>query len=333
MVSLITYYKGLKYDSLAYISKGQKMIIKQLGLSIVFIVTFTLSGVVYSAPAGENQLRLFTGLSKRTGETAFSYLVSWQKEGAMQRQINGLTFINGSSSRSPTSAVEVAHKITKAINAAVIYQSPRDRGAIAKNNKSEVIVSNHSGFDLTQITVRDYSNQALQYSIPEKSFKAAATDIAIDIVYSAAVEYIAGFSTGVKQKTAGGFVTVTIDNNLPIKIKTDGKSIKQIETELADAIGTNAHFSSTPVYPNFVQLRSKNYKSFDGGEVQLPALNARSIIVDVNDSGLGVLTKFHFTGVKQSADVVNNIPYIIGFLFAGIFGYLFFYKKAAGSNR
>ena len=90
--------------------------------------------------------------------------MSWQKEGATQRQINGLTFINGSSSQSPTSAVEVAHKITKAINAAVIYQSPHDRGAIAKNNKSEVIVSNHSGFDLTQITVRDYSNQALQYS-------------------------------------------------------------------------------------------------------------------------------------------------------------------------
>ena len=55
------------------------MIIKQLGLSIVFIVTFTLSGVVYSAPAGENQLRLFTGLSKRTGETAFSYLCLGKK--------------------------------------------------------------------------------------------------------------------------------------------------------------------------------------------------------------------------------------------------------------
>ncbi len=303
------------------------MIKKQLGLTMLFIFTFALSSIVHSAPADRNQLLLKTGISKRTGETAFSYLLSWRKDDASLREINGLTFINGTDTPSPTTDTEVAHKISKAINAAIVYQSPHDRGAIAKSNKSEVLVSNKSGFDLTKITVRDYSNQQLQYSIPEKSFKMASTDIAIDIVYSAAVEYIAGFSTGIKQETAGGFVTVTIDNNSPIKIKTDGKSNKQIEKELAKAIGSKASFSSTPLYPNFVQLRSKNYKSFDGGEVQIPALNAKSITIDINDSGLGVLTKFNFTNVKQAANVISKVPYIIAILLVSIFCYLFLYKK------
>ena len=301
--------------------------IKKLSIAILFISTFTLSGTIYSATEGTNQLSLQTGTSKRSGETAFSYLVSWRKGDEALRDINGLTFINGTDTPSPTSDIEVAYKIRKAINAAVVTRTPLDRGAIAKNNKSEVTVSNKSGFELTRITVRDYSNQELKYSIPDKSFKTASTDIAIDIVYSAAVEYIAGFSTAVKQETAGGFVSVTIDNNSPIIIKTDGKTTKEIESELADALGSKASFSSTPIYPNFVQIRSKNYKSFDGGEVQIPSLNARSITIDINDSGLGVLTKFIFTSVKQPVNIINKVPYIIVFLLLGIFGYSLLRKK------
>ena len=47
---------------------GRKMIItttKQLGLTALFILTFTLSGMVYSAPEGKTQLLLKTGVSKR----------------------------------------------------------------------------------------------------------------------------------------------------------------------------------------------------------------------------------------------------------------------------
>lgn len=299
----------------------------KLSVAMLFILTFSLSGTVYSAPAGTNQLRLQTGFSKRTGETAFSYLVSWRKGEEPLRDINGLMFVNGTSTVSPTTDVEVAYKITKALNAAVVTRTPLDRGAVAKNNKSEVIVSNKEGFELTRISTRDYSNQELKYSIPGKSFQAASTGIAIDIVYSAAVEYIAGFSTAVKQETAGGFVSVSIDNNAPIKITTDGKTTKEIESELADALGSGASFSSAAIYPNFVQIRSKNYKSFDGGEVQIPSLNARSITIDVNDSGLGVLTKFVFTSVKQPVNVMNKVPYMIGLLLAGIFGYSLWKKK------
>ncbi len=301
--------------------------IKKLSIAILFISSFSLSATAYSAAEGANKLRLQTGFSKRTGETAFSYLVSWRKGEEAIKDINGLAFINGTDTPSPMTDDEVAYKISKALNAAVVTRTPLDRGAIAKNNKSEVVVANKAGFELTRITVRDYSNQELKYSIPGKSFQAASTGIAIDVVYSAAVEYIAGFSTAVKQETAGGFVSVTIDNESPLIIKTDGKTAKEIEQELADALGAKASFSSSPIYPNFVQIRSKNYKSFDGGEVQIPSLNARLITIDVNDSGLGVLTKFVFTSVKQPVQIASKVPYIIGLLVAGIFGYLYLQKK------
>jgi len=300
---------------------------KNINSILILLFTFTLSGVANSAVEGANQLRLKTGLSTRTGETAFSYLVTWRKGDEALKDINGLIFVNGTKTRAPSTAKEIAYNITKAINAAVVTRTPLDRGAIAKNNKDEVIVNNKTGFELTRITVRDYSNQALSYSIPHKSFNTAKIGIAIDIVYSAAVEYIAGFSTAVKQETAGGYVSVKIDDNAPVKIITNGKTIEAIEAELAEALGAVADFSSTPIYPNFVQIRSKNYKSFDGGEVQLPSLNARSITIDIHDSGLGVLTKFVFGGVKQPVNLVSKVPYLIGILLASIIGFVLWKKK------
>ncbi len=300
---------------------------KNINSILILLFTFTLSGVANSAVEGANQLRLKTGLSTRTGETAFSYLVTWRKGDEALKDINGLIFVNGTKTRAPSTAKEIAYNITKAINAAVVTRTPLDRGAIAKNNKDEVIVNNKTGFELTRITVRDYSNQALSYSIPHKSFNTAKIGIAIDIVYSAAVEYIAGFSTAVKQETAGGYVSVKIDDNAPVKIITNGKTIEAIEAELAEALGAVADFSSTPIYPNFVQIRSKNYKSFDGGEVQLPSLNARSITIDIHDSGLGVLTKFVFGSVKQPVNLVSKVPYLIGILLASIIGFVLWKKK------
>jgi hypothetical protein len=58
---------------------------------------------------------------------------------------------------------------------------------------------------------------------------------------------------------------------------------------LAQALGAMARFSLLPINPNFVELKSRNYKVFDGGEVYLLNLNAKSITIDINDSGLGHL--------------------------------------------
>ena len=65
----------------------------------------------------------------------------------------------------------------------------------------------------------------------------------------------------------------------------------------------------------------------DGGEIQLPALNARSITIDINDSGLGVLTKFDFPNVYKPKGSDGNAIYIIGFLVAGVLGYVLNTRK------
>ena len=287
-------------------------------LIVLFFSTMLLSGNTFALPAGQNQLHLKTSASKREGESAFSYMVTWRKDGANLHRANGLTFIEGQKAKKPTSAIESARKIANAINSSINYDAPQERGAIAKNtnNKAEVLVSNKAGFDLAQITTRDYSNQSLQYTIPGKSFQNANVDVAIDFVYSAAVEYVDGFSSGIKQETAGGWIKVTIDNNAPIEIKTDGKTTQQIEKELAKIMGSDAQFSTTPLYPNFTERKSRNYKPFDGGEVQLRDFKAKSLTIDVNDSGLGVLTKFVFPDVDKPTDVAGNIFNIIGVIIA-----------------
>jgi hypothetical protein len=307
------------------------MIIKNtLNFVLFLLLFFTLSSTALAAtPEGVDQLHVQTGTPKRSGETPFSSLVSWKRENSGFNKANSLTFIKGKDSKKPASDNEVARKFAGSVNSAINYEAPHERGAIAKHSKgtTDVIISNRADFNLTRITIRDYTNQKIRYQIPNKRFNEALTGIAIDLVYSAAIDYIAGFSSGDKLKTAGGTVTVTIDDNKPIQIKTNGKSTREIETELAKAIGGSAQFSLIPVYPNFVELKSRNYKAFDGGEVQLPSFNAKSITIDINDSGLGVLTKFNFPDIKQAGDSSGNMSYIIGFLIAGILGYFIYSRQ------
>jgi len=302
---------------------------KTLSSAILFCFATTLPLIASAAPKAENQLRIQTGTPKRTNETAFSSMVVWRKEQANVNKANGLTFILGSKAKKPTTDVEAARKIASALNGGINYEAPHDRGTVAEFNKgkAEVVVSNRAGFNIIRFTTRDYTNQELQYNLPGKSFKDASVDVAIDLVYSAAVEYIDNFASNISLKPAGGSVTVTIDNNSPIIIKTDGKTTRQLETELAKALGSMANVSSIPIYPNFTQLKSRNYKAFDGGEVQLPLLNAKSITIDINDSGLGVLTKFKFPDINKAENESDNMLYLMILLIAASLGYVLYSRK------
>ena len=292
---------------------------KPLILTSLLVSTLIFSNVAFALPAEKNQLRIHTEKSKRKGDTAFSTLVSWRKGGSTEHRANGLIFVNGFESSNPTSAITLAKKAAKSLNAGINYDSPHARGAIVDYVKEETnyIVSNREGFDLAYITTRDYSNQKLHYDIPNNDFNSASINVAIDIVYSATVEYIDNFSKQNQEGAAGGTITITLDKNKPIKIKTAGKSTKTIEKEIAKVLGSQAEFSSNPLYPNFVALKSRNYKPFDGGEVQLSQLKANAITIDVDDSGLGVLTKFKFPDINQPVALASNMPYILGILFAG----------------
>ncbi len=295
-----------------------------LSLAIIFASAITLSGTASALPAGTDRLHIQTSDPKKNDETAFSYLVEWRKGSEVTHRSNGLTFVHGPDKKKPTTAVEAARKFAKSLNVAMTYESPSDRGAKAKatEGKPEFMVSNTEGYDFNHVTTRDYSNQELSYNLPGKSFSAASVDVAIDIVYAAAVEFMEGFAIGKEEKTKGGFVRVTIGDGEPVEIKTDGKTNVQIENELAKALGAKANFSKTPIYPNYRESGSRNYKEFDGGEIQLKGLNAESITIDINDAGLGVLTKFDFPDVHKPTDVASKIPYMVGLLVLGIVGYV-----------
>lgn len=295
-----------------------------LSLAIIFASAITLSGTASALPAGTDQLRIQTSNAKKNDETAFSYLVEWRKGEEIPHRANGLTFVHGPDRKKPTTAVEAARKFAKSLDKAMSYESPKDRGAkaIAPKGKPEFTIRNNETYDFNRVTIRDYSNQELSFNLPGKSFSTASVDVAIDIVYAAAVEYMEGFSIGKEEKTKGGYVRVSIDGGKPIEIKTNGKTNVEIENELAKALGPKASFSKTPIYPNYREAGSRNYKEFDGGEVQLKGLNAKSITVDIYDAGLGALTKFDFPDVHKPADVASKIPYIVGLLVFGIVGYV-----------
>ncbi len=58
----------------------------------------------------------------------------------------------------------------------------------------EMTISNKEGFSLFKVTFRDYTNGKMTYDLHGKSFSAAKVAVGVDIVYSAAVEYLAAFA-------------------------------------------------------------------------------------------------------------------------------------------
>jgi len=302
---------------------------KNLNLSILLSCLLGVPSISMANPERTDQLLIQTSAPKRTIETSFSTMVSWQKEGINFNKSNGLAFIKGTTAKKPLTAIEVNKKVAGSLNAAIKTEAPSDRGASTEisKDKAEFLIFNKASFAIDRITTRDYTNQTLSYRVPGKSFSSAAVDISINLVYTAAVEYVRDFSSDIKYETAGGSVTITIDKDTPIVLQTKGKSTQQLEVEMAQALGSKAIFSSTAIYPNFTENRSKNYKAFDGGEVQLPRLGAKSITIDINDSGLGVITKFRFPYIAKARNESDDIFPIIAFLIAAGLGYFFYTRK------
>jgi len=311
--------------------------IKRKVLSSAMLLAFAMalpSTGMANNPEKTDQLLIQTGAPKRSIETAFSSFVSWHSEkgslnqGAVNKS-NGLAFIKGTKNKKTITASDVSKKAAGALIAGIKNEAPSDRGVIVElnKNKAEFLIYNKAGFAIDRFTTRDYTNQEISYSIPGKSFANASVDISINLVYTAVVEYNRDFVSDIKLEPAGGSISLMLDNDAPIVLQTKGKSTEQLEVEIAQALGSKADFSSAPIYPNFTEIRSKNFKAFDGGEVQLLRLNARSITIDINDSGLGVLTKFRFPNSPKSENSSDNMLPIFGFLIAAGLGYFFYNRK------
>ncbi|MCF6204198.1 MAG: hypothetical protein L3J59_11105 [Methylococcaceae bacterium] len=58
------------------------MMIKILELATLLIITTSLPTISFAAQEGNDQLRVQTGVPKRTNETIFSSLVAWSQDEA-----------------------------------------------------------------------------------------------------------------------------------------------------------------------------------------------------------------------------------------------------------
>ncbi len=109
----------------------------------------------------------------------------------------------------------------------------------------------------------------------------------------------------------------------------DGKTTKQIEQEIASAMGP-AVLSSQPLYPNLKDRDDRNNKPFDGSEIQLLNLSANSVTIDINDPSVGILTKFKYSDNNQSTDLFGDpvtIVALFGLLALGYIGYIWIQNR------
>ena len=299
---------------------------------ITFIVSLLMLQPALAAitPADSGVLRMQTSLPKKANESLFSYTVEWQQDGAKLYRVTGLSFLNAAKVDSENAAGKISKKIVGSLKESMIRLDPSWRGITVSQpeDKPEVMIANKAGYALTSAVFRDYTNQSLSFDLPGKSFATADAQLAIDLVYAADVDYLDGFTSRKAQTASQGTIEIQIDTQKPVLIKTDGKTTRQIETEIVREL-VSAVLSDNTLLPHVIGKDKRNNKPFDGSEVQLLHLAAKSIRIDISDPALGVLMKFKFKDDTSTATVKkpNFMATLLGLLGLAAVGYFLLQKK------
>ena len=200
-----------------------------------------------TTPANQDQLRIHTSLPKRASDSLFSYTAEWRVDDGELYRTTGLSFLNAKKMDSSTSSVQITKKLVTALKDGMIQLDPHWRGVTISQpqDQPELTIANKSGYSLTNVTVRDYTNQALRYDLVDKTFSADGVQVAIDLALTADVEYLEGFSSKKDQTASQGEIIIAIDDHAPVHIKTDGKTIAALEAEIAGRL-PGAQLSKTP---------------------------------------------------------------------------------------
>ena len=268
-------------------------------------VIFTLgigvntNSLLAAVPAGQDELRIHTGVPQKEGESIVSISVYWRMKDGLITGSTGLAFIKGPNLPKPDDANSIARRIGNALISGMAYKRPSLRGLTANTTKDAenpyVTIKNKQGISFSQITLRDFTNQKFAVEIDGSSFSAKGVSIAIDMAdYASVANVVINESTAKKTFRAdGGGIEISIGNEKSVKIDTRNKTLPDIERVLAAKLrGT---FSTSALYPARTEKRDKkNIKPFDGGEVHLGRISVKKITIDVNDPSLGVITKFKF---------------------------------------
>lgn len=266
-----------------------------------------------STPAERERLRIHTGAPKKAGESLFSYTAEWRQDGGKLYHSTGMAFLDANKSDELTNPVAIAKKLATSMKDGMTQLYPNWRGLNVEqpHEQAALLLSNKAGYALTTMVVRDYTNQAMSFDLVDKNFNTEAVQLAFDLVLAADVEYLDKFSAQ-KSKTAGhGEIEIKVDGQKPIQIKTDGKTTREIEAEIARHLNL-AKLSETTLVTSQANKDTRNIKPFDGSEVQLLNLAAKSVAIDVNDPSLGVLVKFKFK--EDTADASAEPSLLFGAL-------------------
>ena len=276
-----------------------------------------------TTPADQDQLRIHTGLPQKASDSLFSYTAEWRIDDGELYRTTGLSFLNASKT-DPANPAAVTKKLVTAMKDGMIQLDPNWRGINLTQtaDQPEFTIANRKGYSLTTVTVRDYSNQQISFGLANKTFSADGVEVAVDVVLAVDVEYLDGFSSKKSTQASQGEIEITIEGQKPVQVKTDGKTTRQIEAELAKHLA-GARLSDFALYPNLSSSDTRNNKPFDNSEVQLLNLAAKSITINVTDPAVGVLTKFKFRDENHSVKVVEPrfMLAVLAGLTAALLGY------------
>lgn len=259
-----------------------------------------------TTPADQDKLRIHTDLPKKASDSLFSYTAEWRIDDGELYRTTGLSFLNSTKLDTNVSPAAITKKLVTAMKDGMIQLDPNWRGInlTQPQDQAELTIANKKGYSLTTVTVRDYSNQQLSFDLVDKSFNADGVQVAIDVVLAADVEYLDGFSSKRSPLASHGEIDIMVDDSKPVQVKTDGKTTKQIEEDIARQLA-GAKLSEFALYPNLSSSDTRNNKPFDNSEVQLLNVAAKSISINVTDPAVGVLVKFKFKDDNHSVKVAE----------------------------
>ena len=299
--------------------------LKHLVLAVSCLACSTLLQPAFAAtPAEQDILRMHTSLPKKAMDSLFSYTVEWRQDDQEAYHVTGLSFLNSEKFHGEDGLDRVNKKIITSLKDGMIQLDPKLRGInlTQTDDQPQLKIANKAGYSLKYVMFRDYTNQALSFDLQDKSFNADGVKVAIDLVYAADVEYLDKFSAHKSQTASQGEINVQLDQQSPVRIKTDGKTTAELEKELTQAL-MQASLGNSALVPHIVNKDTRNNKPFDGSEVQLLNLAAKRISIEITDPSLGVLMKFKFKDDNSTVKVAEPrfMMGVFGVLIALVLGY------------
>lgn len=298
---------------------------------IILITMMNIHPSQAETPTGQDELRIHTGNPKQSGESIISVTARWRTDQGLLTGSTSLIIVNGPDRRHSDDGLSIAQKVSKAMKISMIDHHPNMRGltinVVEDADDPQIVVKNNRGHSFTLLTLRDYTNQKFTVDIGGKSSSKTPVKVAIDLVDASGVDFVDEFNpkSKVQQllRASGGGVNIRMGSGKSRAIKTKNRALEEIEKTIASKVG--GRFRTSPLFADEKERDKRNIKPFDGGDVQFAELASNSFTVELNDSSLGIITRYQFSDAKgSSGGAASNLPLIIVLVLVGVGGFYYF---------